>query len=115
MKLFSICLLTVCLVFFLYPRPVGVDNIRFEGEVTHFQNGAVRLSFEGGKEEMLQGLEDLYAAVLWKENFGDLIIFYAYSSRIRDFHMVLDRRINVMVALRDGKVSFGIPLLGGSF
>ena len=71
--------------------------------------------FEGsanGAEKVLAGLR---ASVVSKEELGDISLCYAYSGLINNFITLDDTKINIQIALRDGFVTVGIPLILGSF
>lgn len=112
----------------------GLLSVEADGVFTVFgKNGAVtvysrqnrpaldrfgcytRLDISGGMAEAEKGIKDLTAEILWTETVGDITVIYAYSPLIRKFETVRNKRVNVMAAVRDGNVSFGCPLLKGSY
>lgn len=78
-------------------------------------NGYTRLDVDGGETEANRGVKDLSAKILWSEKVGDITIMYCYSPFLPKYETVHDKKVNVMVAISGGKVSFGYPLLKGSY
>jgi hypothetical protein len=78
--------------------------------------GYARLDIKGGGlADVLRGLRDLSAGVLWEERLDGIHILYAYSPDISVYEKVLGQKVNVMAVVNGEGAAFGCPLLKGSY
>lgn len=134
MKKFVIFIGIVCILVGARFADNGLLNIRFGGNYTEFFDGGyervysqdnrpilnkfdgyTRLDIVGGVNEAKLGLDDLNAKTLWQEEFDNIIVIYAYTKDINKYEYVHGKKVNVMVAVNNNAVSFGCPLLKGSY
>lgn len=87
----------------------------YAGEETEYAR-SVRYDFAGDRAAAQDAVTTLGGKVLWQEELDDgLIVLYAYSNRIYKSVSLSEQSVNLMVAVRDGKVSIGSPMLEGSY
>lgn len=87
----------------------------YAGEETVYAQ-SLRYDFAGDETCAKAAIENLCGNVLWQEEWEDgLTVYYAYSGRIYRSVALSGQDINLMVAVRGGKVSIGSPMLEGSY
>ena len=74
-----------------------------------------RIDLSGGVEDANRIISRANAVVKAKESFDGLTVIYAYTTRISNFVTVGGERVNLMIAISDGRVAVGSPLLKGSY
>ncbi len=101
--------------FTVYDRG-GIETVYDKKPILDRFGAYTRLDVSGGIAEAEKGLKELGAKVLWEERLDDVTIIYAYAPTVRKYEKVAGKRVNVMVAVRgEERVSFGMPLLKGSY
>lgn len=96
------------------------DNVRVYEErpiLYRYQNPNYFTRFDtiGSIQDAQEILRYLGARELFREYVNDIIIIYAHSPLITKYQRVHRRRVNVMIAIRNDRISVGSPLLKGSF
>ena len=106
----------------------GLLNCGYKGELSHGDldpvpltdapiliDGPHRIDLCGDESVALSIVENLSGKLLWVEQCDGIEIFYAYSPRLGDPETVHGKKVNLMIASSDGRVSAGTPLLYGSY
>ena len=76
----------------------------------------VSVSFAGDASDLEEWLELLRADKIFCETIGDgIVCVYGYSPLLKGGIQVDGRKINVQIALNQGTVHIGSPLLLGSY
>jgi len=96
------------------------DNVKIYSELPllyRYQHEEYFTRFDtfGNINDTQEILRSLGANELFREQVGDIVIIYAYSPLITKFERVHSHRVNVMIAVREERISVGSPLLKGSF
>ncbi len=78
-------------------------------------SGPHRLDLQGDRFTAKEIMSSLCAKELLCEQVDDIIIYYAYSVRLLSPVTVHGYRVNLMIAVSDGKVVAGTPLIYGSY
>lgn len=73
------------------------------------------ICFFGSKVDAEKLLKLLQAKVVFSEILQDIVCIYAYSPRLNGFVVADGEKINIQIALSQGKVHIGTPLLLGSY
>ncbi len=94
---------------------VRLSDCGFAGEESVYAD-SLRYDFFGDEVSAWEAIENLDGKVLWSEQLDcDVTVLYAYSPRIYDSVTLQSRRVNLMVAVSNGQVHIGSPLLEGSY
>ena len=74
-----------------------------------------RVDFLGDERDVIEVLEKAKAVVKKRERIGNIEIIYAFSPLLMTFKTTDNGTVNLMVAVRNGVISIGSPLLKGSY
>ncbi len=77
-------------------------------------DGAQRLELVGSFSDT-ELLKVYDATELWREEFDDLCVIYAFSPMMKDKVKIKNRTVNLMIALRKDSAIIGTPILRGSY
>jgi len=96
------------------------DNVRIYDERPIFYryqtpNYFTRFDTYGNISDIDGILRNLGARELFREQVNNIIIIYAKTPLITKYERVHSQKVNIMIALRDNRISVGSPLLKGSF
>lgn len=132
LKRIALCLAVVAFVVALRLYGSGLTRISCEGEysvvtasgeATYFSGAPVltpradfvRFDTVGDESVAARLLADLGASVKKRESFDGITVFYAYSPFVSGYESLSFGRVNIMIALSNGRVVLGSPLIRGSF
>lgn len=94
---------------------VQPSDCGYEGEASEYSCSR-RFDFCGDEESALNAVYNLGGRVLFSEKLDcGVTVFYAYTTRVYDSVNLGGKKINLMVAVSDGRVSVGSPMLEGSY
>lgn len=94
---------------------VQPSDCGYAGQATEYACSR-RFDFFGDEECALEAVKNLGGKVLYSEKLDcGVTVFYAYTTRAYDSVSLGGKKVNIMVAVSDGKVSVGIPMLEGSY
>ena len=71
--------------------------------------------FDGNMLDAQVLIKKLNGKVLKTEKVGDMLIFYGQSGKLEKYVVVDNEKINFQVAVNDGKVTIGTPLILGGY
>ena len=74
-----------------------------------------RIDLKGGERDIKALLERMNATIIKEERFEDITVVYAFCPRISNFVEVEGAKVNIMIALSNGKMTVGSPLIKGSY
>lgn len=106
----------------------GLMNCGFAGELYYgtfdtvkaetqplLVEGPHRMDIVGDENTALEVIKNLSGKLLRKENIGEMTIFYAFSPRLIQPCSIKGQEVNLMIAVSNGNVAIGTPLLYGSY
>lgn len=73
------------------------------------------ICFEGDMDTYFKLLKDLSVKECFVENVQEIKVFYGFSNKLKDFTIVDEKKVNIQIAFRNGKITVGTPLILGSF
>jgi len=71
--------------------------------------------FKGNEASVERVLAELKGVVLMREALEGIVLCYAYSDRLGKSIVASGQKVNMQIALRDGFVTVGTPVILGSF
>lgn len=95
----------------------SADNATVYDETPLFGSrlGYERIDTVGSYADASAFLDRLNACVIKYEEVDDITIIYAYSNRIEKQEIVFNEKVNIMIALSNGNMVVGSPLIKGSY
>lgn len=80
-------------------------------------NGIVGISFvtKGDNKTLTHIFDDLKLTILSKECVDKFIIYLAHTSLFSNHIMVDNKKVNIQIALKDGDIIIGTPVILGSY
>ena len=93
------------------------DNVTIFDERPTFgaRSGYERIDATGSYADASALLKKMNADIVKYEKVDDIIIIYAFTDRIEKKEKVFGRNVNVMIALSQGNMVVGSPLIKGSY
>lgn len=93
------------------------NEVVYQGEIPPlcFRGGHSRIDTEGDEQAALRLLKEAGADIKRVERFDGITVFYAYLSGIEKCETLSFGTVNIMIAVNNGKMVVGSPLIVGSF
>ena len=71
--------------------------------------------FNGNADDAQNILHSLNAKIMTQECFEDFKVFYAYSPKLEKYVLINLQKINIQIAMKNGKITVGSPIILGGF
>lgn len=99
----------------LYPSELQKSAYDMNGDYTALSGRFERAEFSGDMDFAIKLIEKMCAEVVFTEQAADTEILYCYTRKIGVSKTVAHKKINLVVAVANGYVRAGSPLLKGSY
>lgn len=102
----------------LYGDTYMISCTKSEAKTVQNNIGSLKgmsVSFKGDYDDFRKAQKNCNMSVLISENIDGTVIVYGYSDKLGKCVDVDGKTINVQMALKDGKITVGTPLIVGSY